>query len=267
MASEALRSASASGFRFRFREAERFPGEDTMRNALTCILTVALVAGAADAAAAQNVQTTQAMNTLTPEEKAAGWKLLFDGSTTAGWRGYGREDLPAGWQAVDGALTRVGRGGDIVTNETFGDFELQLEWKTVEGGNSGVFIRAIEGAEAIYHAAPEIQILDDERHRDGQSPLTSSGANYALHPAPRGVVKPVGQWNHFRILVQGNYVEQWMNGVQVVAYELGSDDWKQRVAASKFAAWPEYGTARAGHIGLQDHGSWVAFRNVKIRPL
>jgi Domain of Unknown Function (DUF1080) len=241
-----------------------------MRNSLRYALAAALAALAActaNGAHAQNVQTTQAMNTLTAEERAAGWRLLFDGSTTAGWRGYMREDLPAGWQAVDGALTRVGRGGDIVTTETFRDFELQLEWKTVEGGNSGVFIRAVEGAEAIYHAAPEIQILDDDRHRDGQSPLTSSGANYALHAAPRGVVKPVGAWNHFRIIVRGSHVEQWMNGQKVVEYELGSDDWKQRVAASKFAAWPAYGTAREGHIGLQDHGSWVAFRNMKIRTL
>ena len=238
-----------------------------MRNGLRYAFAAALAACTTNAAHAQVAQTTQAANTLTAEERAAGWRLLFDGSTTAGWRGYGREDLPAGWQAVDGALTRVGRGGDIITKDTFRDFELQLEWKTVEGGNSGVFIRAVEGAEAIYHAAPEIQILDDERHPDGQSPLTSSGANYGLHAAPRGVVKPVGEWNHFRIVVRGNHVEQWMNGQKVVEYELGSDDWKQRVAASKFAAWPEYGTAREGHIGLQDHGSRVAFRNVKIRPL
>ncbi|MEM8769423.1 MAG: DUF1080 domain-containing protein, partial [Pseudomonadota bacterium] len=100
---------------------------------------------------------------------------------------------------------------------------------------------------------------------DGQSPLTSAGSNYGLHPAPADAVKPAGEWNHARILVVGQEVSQWLNGVHMVTYELGSDDWQARVAASKFAQWPAYGTLESGHIGLQDHGDPVAFRNIKIR--
>lgn len=206
-------------------------------------------------------------NTLTAEERAAGWRLLFDGQTTNGWRGYRMPEIPAGWQAVDGALTRVAPARDIITTETFRDFELTLEWKLEPGGNSGIFYRAVEGPEWVYYFAPEMQVLDDDVHRDGRNPLTSSGANYAINPAPRGVVKPVGEWNSVRLLVNGNHVEHWLNGQKVVEYEINSDDWKQRVAASKFRQWPEYGQAREGHIGLQEHGSWVAYRNIKIRPL
>ena len=206
-------------------------------------------------------------NTLTDAERAAGWRLLFDGTTTNGWRGYMRDTMPAGWQAVDGALTRVARAADIITTEKFRDFELTLEWKVAERGNSGVFYRAIEGPRLIYHAAPEYQVLDDERHRDGQSQLTSSGANYGINPAPRGVVKPAGEWNTTRIVVEGKRVEHWLNGVKLLEYELGSEDWKQRVAASKFSEWEVYGQAEQGHIGLQEHGSWVAFRNIKVRVI
>ncbi len=208
-----------------------------------------------------------AQNTLTPAEQKAGWRLLFDGAGTSGWRGYMKTEMPAGWQAVDGALTRVAAAGDIVTVDKYQNFELALEWKISPGGNSGIFYRGIEGPEAIYYSAPEMQVLDDERHSDGQSPLTSAGADYGLYPAPRGVVKPVGEWNAVRLVVKGNRVEHWLNGRKIVKYKLGSADWSQRVAASKFKQWPEYGKAAAGYIGLQDHGNWVAFRNIKIRVL
>ena len=207
------------------------------------------------------------MNTLTAEERAAGWRLLFDGRTTDGWRGYMRDAMPDGWQAVDGELTRVAAGGDIITTDTFSDFELALEWKVGPGGNSGVFYRAIEGPELIYHSAPEMQVLDDAGHRDGGSPLTSAGSNYGLDPAPRGVVKPAGEWNAARVVVEGNRVEHWLNGEKVVEYELGSPAWLEKVANSKFNEWPEYGKAREGFIGLQDHGDRVAFRNIKVREL
>lgn len=206
-------------------------------------------------------------NTLTAEQRQAGWRLLFDGRTSDGWRGYGRTDMPSGWQVVDGALTRVAGAGDIITEETFRNFELELEWQVEPGGNSGIFIRAVESAVPIYHGAPEYQILDDDTHSDGASELTSAGANYGLHPVPRGVVRPAGEWNQARIVVNGDHVEHWLNGQRVVEYELGSEDWERRVAASKFAEWPEYGRAAEGHVGLQDHGDRVAFRDIRIRVL
>lgn len=211
---------------------------------------------------------TGAMNTLSAEEHAAGWRLLFDGETTTGWRGYKQEALPAGWEATEDALTRTGRGGDIITVDRFGDFELELEWRlSPEGppGNSGIFYRVTEEADAIYWGAPEMQVLDNDRHGDGRSPLTSSGANYALHGVGHEHTRPVGEWNAVRLVVRGNQVEHWMNGTKVVEYELGSPDWLERVANSKFAPHPLYGRAQRGHIGLQDHGSYVAFRNIRIR--
>ena len=195
------------------------------------------------------------------------WRALFDGKTTNGWRGYQKTELPAGWQVVDGALTRVARGGDIVTTEKFRNFELELEWQVKEKGNSGIFYRAIETTPLIYHNAPEYQVLDDAGHADGKSRLTSAGSDYALHPAPAGIVKPAGEWNRARIVVNGNHVEHWLNGTKVVEYELNSPEWKALVAGSKFKEWPSFGQAAEGHIGLQDHGDWVAYRNIRIRVL
>lgn len=206
-------------------------------------------------------------NQLTEAEREAGWQLLFDGVSTEGWRTYQAETLADGWQVVDGTLARVGRAGDIVTTRTFGDFELVLEWRVEAGGNSGLFFRGDESEPYLFMTAPEVQILDDAGHRDGRSPLTSAGSNYGLHPAPRGIVRPAGEWNRVRLLVEGDRVTQWLNDVEIVSYELGSPDWLERVANSKFSAWPKYGTLREGLIGLQDHGDPVAFRNVKIRPI
>jgi hypothetical protein len=240
----------------------------------TAILA-ACAAGAQESQSADNAAGTasaadasqQGMpNTLTAAERDAGWRLLFDGSTLNGWRGY-RQEATTGWEVVDGMIKRTGRGGDIVTTEEFDDFELTLDWRVEEGGNSGVFYNATLGLEQIYHGAPEMQILDDARHADGQSELTSSGANYALHPAPRGVVRPAGEWNTARVVMRGNLVEHWLNGRKIVEYELLSDDWKRRVAESKFTEWPEYGQATRGRIGLQDHGDPVVFRNIRIRVI
>jgi hypothetical protein len=170
-----------------------------------------------------------------------------------------------GWQVVDGALTRVGEGGDIITTEQFDDFELAIDWMIGEGGNSGVFFNATESVEPIYHAAPEMQILHNAGHRDGKVPETSAGSNYALHAPVKDVSRPVGSWNSARLIVRGNHVEHWLNDVKLLAYELGSADWQARVSKSKFKEWPPYGKQTRGHIGLQDHGDRVAFRNIKIR--
>ena len=207
------------------------------------------------------------INSLTEAEREAGWELLFDGQTTAGWRGYMMDDMPDGWRVIDGELTRTGPGTDIITTEQYRNFDLTLEWKVELGGNSGVFYRAAEGSEKIYMGAPEFQALDDENHPDGELAITSAGSNYAMHPAPRGLVRFAEEWNFVRILVVGDRVEHWMNGVRIVSYEFGSPDWVERVAASKFNEWPEYGQASEGHIGLQDHGDRAAFRNIKLRRL
>jgi hypothetical protein len=209
----------------------------------------------------------QEHNRLTAAERAAGWQLLFDGNSLEGWRGYNSEFMPTGWSVESGLLTRTGPGGDIITEQQFGDFELYLEWLVGPGGNSGVLVRAVEGQEEVYHGAPEMQILDDAGHPDGRSPLTSAGSNYGLHGAPRGIVKSAGEWNSSRIVVVNNQVEHWLNGDKVVEYELGSADWLRRVANSKFAQWPAYGRASRGHIGIQDHGDRVSFRNLKVREL
>lgn len=218
-------------------------------------------------ATSDTLERATAMNSLTDAERAAGWRLLFDGATTNGWRGFRSQTMPRGWEVVDGTLARTSQAADIITVDQFENFELSLEWNVAPGGNSGIFYRASEEPEVIYMGAPEMQVLDDERHADGRSALTSAGANYGLYPAPRGIVKPAGEWNVARIVANGNHIEHWLNGVKVVEYEMGGRDWAQRVAGSKFKDWPAYGKARRGHIGLQEHGDRVAFRNIKIRPL
>jgi hypothetical protein len=212
-------------------------------------------------------QGALSVSPLTPDEQAAGWRSLFDGETTAGWRGYKQREMPRGWQVVDGALTRVGDGGDIITTDQFANFELALEWKVAPGGNSGIFYRVTEDGEKSYHSGPEMQVLDDARHQDGRSRLTSAGSLYGLYAAPAGVVKPAGEWNAARIVVNGSRVEHWLNGVKVAEAEIGSPDWEKRVGELKFKEWPTYGRAKRGHIALQDHGDWVAYRNIKIKVL
>jgi alpha-3'-ketoglucosidase len=233
-----------------------------MLNWLRGIIAVVVALSAAPLSVA-----AQKHNTLTGTELAEGWRLLFDGQTLDGWRGYNRPDMPDGWAVEDGTLTRVGPGGDIITDDDFADFELRVEWKISEGGNSGIFYRAAEGEEWIYHSAPEMQVLDDERHPDGRDLRTSAGSAYGLYPAPRGIVNPAGEWNSARIVVRDNHVEHWLNGTKIVAYTLGSDGWKGLVAKSKFAEWPAYGTAPRGHIGLQDHGDRVWYRDIAIREI
>ena len=211
--------------------------------------------------------SAQEHNRLNATERAAGWQLLFDGNSLTGWRGYNSESMPTGWSAENGMLIRTGPGGDIITEQQFADFELSLEWLVGPSGNSGVLFRAVEGQEEVYHGAPEMQILDDAGHADGRSPLTSAGSNYGLHGVPRGIVKSAGEWITSRSVVVKYQVEHWLNGDKVVEYELGSADWAQRVANSKFAQWPAYGRASRGHIGIQDHGDRVSFRNLKIREI
>jgi hypothetical protein len=195
------------------------------------------------------------------------WRSLFDGTSLTGWRGYQRQEAPAGWQAVNGELRRVATAGDLISIEQYANFELALEWKLGPGGNSGIFYRATEQDRKVHYTGMEMQVLDDARHEDGKSRLTSAGAIYAVFPSPAGVVKPVGEWNEVRIVAKGTHIEHWLNGTKVVEAEQGSPDWDARVKVSKFNEHPGYGKSLRGHIGFQDHGDEVAYRNIRIRVL
>ena len=196
------------------------------------------------------------------------WQLLTGDEIRRFWRGWKSPDFPGGWQVDGDVLRKEGEVEDIVSHESFGDFELEFEWKVSEGGNAGIFFRGTREYDYIYWSAPEYQILDDARHPDGGNRLTSAAAGYALYAAPEGVVKPAGEWNQARIVVDGARVEHWLNGQKVVSYELWSPDWKAMVAASKFAKYPNYGLAKEGLLGIQgDHAGKLELRRMRIRPL
>jgi len=204
------------------------------------------------------------------------WIVLFNGDNLDGWRTYGEASVNSGWIVEDGAIvldvdasTNSTTGGDLITADQYENFELQLEWKISEGGNSGIFfgVQEIAGQRVAYETGVEMQILDDDRHADGARRETSAGSCYALYPPTEDVVRPVGEYNEVRILVRDGNVEHWLNGTMIVAYTIGSADWSDRVAASKFADWQHFARYRKGHIALQDHTDRVWFRNLKLRQL
>ena len=214
------------------------------------------------------IVSAPSISVLTPAERAAGWRLLFDGTGLSAWRGYKRAEVPDGWRIESGALTKDKPVDDIVSREQFGDFELQMEWKISEGGNSGIFYRGTEEFEKIYWTAPEYQLLDDIKASDNKSRFTSAGAAYGLYPSPVGHLVPVGEWNVTRIVAKGAHVEHWLNGFKLLEYELWSPDWEAKVRASKFGEWPKYGRAQRGHLAMQgDHTGSLSFRNIKVREL
>lgn len=246
---------------------------DVMAVLTVCGLFAGCGANDSDVATGEDeVMVASEMNTLTPEEQAAGWQLLFDGTSTAGWRGYGEESFPAeGWAVDDGDLIvfEGGIGGDIVTEATFSDFELTFEFKLSPVGNSGVFYRVQEHeGSTLWQVAPEFQVLDDPAYLEmGITPKHFTGDNYDLHSSTVQAARPVGEWNQGRILVEGAHVEHWLNGQMTVAYELWAPEWEALVAESKFAPHEHYGRAREGRIGLQDHDRQIRYRNMKIRPI
>lgn len=245
-----------------------------------------LVAGGAGAHAQTRAGGAVA-NTLTPAERAAGWRLLFDGRTLAGWRGLGYDSVPtAHWVVGDGAIKKIAsgnvpklpdgqplNGGDLMTVETFGDFEVTWEWKVTPGANSGLKYNVSEELSvktAPNHAALgfEYQILDDDRHPDGKLPSHRAGALYDLIAPSRPThVRPVGEWNHARVIFRGNHGEHWLNGEKLLEFDLGTARMDTALARSKFHSIPWFGERRRGHLVLQDHGDEVYFRNIKVRDL
>jgi hypothetical protein len=205
-------------------------------------------------------------NQLTSEEKAAGWKLLFDGKTTQGWRSYKKQTFPtSGWIVEEGWLKCVakGRGGDIVTVDAFTDYEFSWEWRLAPKANNGVkYFVSEKRASAPGH---EYQMIDDATVKPGKG-ATASFYD-VLPPKPDKPLKPPGEINQSRIVVQGNHVEHWLNGVRVLQYELGSEEVKAAVAKSKFKDVRDFGTMLTGPILLTDHGTEACFRNLKIREL
>jgi len=196
------------------------------------------------------------------------WTVLFDGKTVKGLRGYKQSGFPDSWEVVDGTLKTVpGHGIDLISEEVYKNFELELEWKVPKGGNSGIFYFATEEGNYIWQSAPEMQVVDDEKHTDGKNTLTSAGALYALIAPSTNVVKPVGEFNQVRIKVKNNHVEHWLNGTKIVEYVYGSDMMWDLVAKSKFNKMPLFAKASEGHIGLQgDHGL-IWYKNIRIRRL
>ncbi len=210
-------------------------------------------------------QASAADNALTAAEKAAGWKLLFDGKSTAGWRGFKAPAPDAGWTAKGGMLSpdpKVSK--DIMTKETFGDFELVFDWKISPKGNSGVMFHVTEDGDQTYQSGPEYQVLDNSR---GEPPLERAGGLFGLYAPSMDMTRPVGEFNHSRLVIKGGKAEHWLNGMKVAAYDLNSAEFKAKVASTKFKAWPQFGVSPTGHIALQNHGDAVAYRNIKIRPL
>lgn len=206
-------------------------------------------------------------NSLTPAEKSAGWTLLFDGKSLAGWRGY-KIPIPAGWSVQHGALVHGSkRSGDLVTVQAFEDFELSLEWKIGEAGNSGIIYRAGLGDAKPAHSGPEYQLLDNAKAKDNKIASHLTGSLYDLVAPKKDVARPAGAWNEARVRVRGWRIEHWLNGAKVVDIDLTSTAGKALIERSKFKDWPRFATVSRGHIALQDHGDPVSFRSIKIREL
>jgi hypothetical protein len=243
---------------------------------------------AVDSAAGTEVVATA--NALTDAERAEGWRLLFDGQSLAGWRGIGIDSVPSAHWTIEGdAIKKIPSGdvpvqadgqplagGDLITTETFGDFELTFDWKVSERGNSGIKYNV---SEEMSMANPpgraalgfEYQVLDDERHPDANAGANGNRKAAGLYDLiGAGEAKPLnppGEWNQGRIVFQGNHGEHWLNGEKVVEYDLGSARMDSLLAASKYAPLEGFADRRNGHIVLQDHNDGVWFRNIKIRTL
>jgi len=212
-------------------------------------------------------------NMLTPEEQKEGWRLLFNGKDLSGWKGYNMDTVPDNWGVEDECMVCLGKGsdrhGDIITIDEFGDFDLKLEWKVSPGGNSGIFYRVVEDPKYAtpYATGPEYQLIDQLGWKGELKDWQTTGANYAMDPPANAKIKPALEWNTAEIVARGAHIIHYLNGTKVVEYDLWTDEWKEKVKNCKWKDHPAYGLARKGHIGLQDHGSKIWFRNIRIKEL
>jgi hypothetical protein len=218
-------------------------------------------------------QPADTNNVLTEQQKADGWVLLFDGTTMNGWRTF--KNLPNNsWEVADGALHckpfvegGVNERADLITEEQYENFEFAFQWMISPQGNSGVMFRVSEAYNEPYATGPEYQVLDDEGYPGEVRDVNFSGGNYDMHTPENRTLRPVGEWNDGKIVVNGDHVEHWLNGIKVVDYDLNSADWTARRDASKWKDFPAYATIKKGHLDLQDHGNEVWFRNLMIKVL
>ncbi|HVI48717.1 MAG TPA: DUF1080 domain-containing protein [Chitinophaga sp.] len=237
------------------------------------IIAGAFLLGGILGASAVKAQKT---NSLSAKEKKEGWQLLFDGKTTSGWHTYLQSSASTAWKVSDGALEldqeakkNGAPGGDLVTNNEYENYELTLEWKISEGGNSGIIFGVHEDPEfkATYLTGPEMQVLDDDKHPDGKINKHNAGDLYDLKKSAQKAVKPVGQWNTVKIRKKDGQLTFWLNNVKTVETTIGSPEWDELVANSKFKNWKGFGKYAKGHIALQDHGNQVWYRSIKIREI
>jgi len=214
-------------------------------------------------------------NVLTEQETKDGWQLLFNGKSLDGWKGYNHDSCGERWTVKDGELFCQGEGGgmgyDIVTKKKFSDFELTLDWKISPQGNSGIFYHVVEDTafDNPYETSPEYQLIDDLGWPEKLEEWQKTGADYAMHLADTTVKKlnPVGEWNTSKIIFNKGHVEHWLNGAKLLEFTAWDDDWNKLRTEGKWKDYPAYGQSKEGAIGLQNHGSPIWFRNIKIRPL
>lgn len=209
-------------------------------------------------------------NALTDAEKKAGWKLLFDGKTTNGWRMY-RNVEADGWGIENGELISKKEGvtkrADLITVDQYDNFELVFDWKIDKGANSGVIYRALENDKPAHESGPEYQLIDDNGYADKLEDWQKSGADYAMHPPAKLAAKPVGEYNRTRIVANKGHIEHWLNGVKVVDFELWTPEWQQLKEKGKWKDAKDYGMVKKGYIAFQDHGGGVRFKNIKLKQL
>ena len=213
------------------------------------------------------IAASECLNALAPGEAAGDWQLLFDGESLDQWRSYGEPDVNPGWGIENGCLTRLGSAGDLITRDRFADFELKLEWRISDSGNSGIFIRADASGDRIFQTGMEMQVLDNIGHWDRFFPSHRAGALYDMIVPDHDTTQAVGYWNRVHVIAKGPKVQFWLNDRLTADFVQGDAQWQALYQDSKFSDRPRWGTLLEGHIGLQDHWDKVWFRNIRVLPL